>query len=30
MIIFGSLAVYGFMMTQFPPKLLEFNQTLQG
>ena len=30
MIIFGTLAVYGFMMTQFPPKLLDFNQTLQG
>ena len=22
MIIFGALAVYGFMMAQFPPKLL--------
>ena len=30
MIIFGTLAFYGFMMAQSPPKLLvDFNQTLQ-
>ena len=30
MIIFGPLAVYGFMMAQSPPKLIaRFNQTVQ-